>query len=100
MRAALAVRAAVGLLNDEAPGRDLHVRVAVNPGEALVALGASPRQGEAMVAGDVVNTAARLQAAAPDRVQGQGDRRQADLMAPLSGREVLSGCAAKDVGAR
>ena len=65
VRAALAVRAAVGLLNDEAPGRDLHVRIAVNTGEALVALGASPRQGEAMVAGDVINTAARLQAAAP-----------------------------------
>jgi len=65
VRAALAVRAAVGLLNDEAPGRDLHVRIAVNTGEALVALGASPHEGEAMVAGDVINTAARLQAAAP-----------------------------------
>jgi len=41
------------------------VRIAVNTGEALVTLGARPSHGEAMVAGDVVNTAARLQAAAP-----------------------------------
>jgi class 3 adenylate cyclase len=65
VRAALAVRDAVGLLNEEAPDRDLHVRVAVNTGEALVSLAASPDRGEAMVAGDVVNTAARLQSAAP-----------------------------------
>ena len=65
VRAALAVRDAVALLNEEAPDRDLHVRVAVNTGEALVSLDASPGEGEAMVAGDVVNTAARLQSAAP-----------------------------------
>ena len=41
------------------------VRIAVHTGEALVALGARPPTGEGMVAGDVVNTAARLQAAAP-----------------------------------
>jgi class 3 adenylate cyclase/tetratricopeptide (TPR) repeat protein len=65
VRAALAVRDAVARLNDEEPGRDLHVRVAVNTGEALVSLDASPGEGEAMVAGDVINTAARLQSAAP-----------------------------------
>jgi class 3 adenylate cyclase/tetratricopeptide (TPR) repeat protein len=65
VRAALAVRDAVGRLNEDQPGRDLHVRVAVNTGEALVALDASPADGEAMVAGDVINTAARLQSAAP-----------------------------------
>jgi class 3 adenylate cyclase/tetratricopeptide (TPR) repeat protein len=65
VRAALAVREAVARLNEDAPGRDLHVRVAVNTGEALVSLDASPDEGEGMVAGDVVNTAARLQAAAP-----------------------------------
>ncbi|MEP7335388.1 MAG: AAA family ATPase, partial [Actinomycetota bacterium] len=37
----------------------------VNTGEAVVSLGARPALGESMVAGDVVNTAARLQAAAP-----------------------------------
>jgi class 3 adenylate cyclase len=41
------------------------VRIAVNTGEALVTLGARPSHGEAMVAGDVVNTASRLQQAAP-----------------------------------
>src|SRR5213075_1556050 len=43
----------------------LQIRTAVNTGEALVALGAKPGKGDAMVAGDVVNTAARLQGAAP-----------------------------------
>ena len=41
------------------------VRIAVNTGEALVALGARPDEGEGMASGDVVNTAARLQSAAP-----------------------------------
>ena len=65
VRAALAVRDAVAELNERDPDRDLHVRVAVNTGEALVALDASSAEGEAMVAGDVMNTAARLQSAAP-----------------------------------
>jgi class 3 adenylate cyclase/tetratricopeptide (TPR) repeat protein len=65
VRAALAVRDAVAVLNEEQPGRDLHVRIAVNTGEALVSLDASPGDGEGMVAGDVMNTAARLQSAAP-----------------------------------
>src|SRR5579864_3661195 len=55
-----AVRAALSV-RDRVQG----VRIAVNTGEALVTLGARPARGEAMVAGDVVNTAARLQAAAP-----------------------------------
>ncbi|MBV8480375.1 MAG: AAA family ATPase [Actinobacteria bacterium] len=44
---------------------DLELRTAVNTGEALVALDANVAAGDAMVSGDVVNTAARLQAAAP-----------------------------------
>jgi class 3 adenylate cyclase len=55
VRAALSVRAALGT----------QVRIAVNTGEALVTMGARPELGEAMVAGDVINTAARLQSAAP-----------------------------------
>ena len=46
-------------------GDELQVRIAVNTGEALVSLDARPGEGEAMVAGDVVNSAARLQTAAP-----------------------------------
>ena len=42
----------------------LEVRVAVNTGEAIVELAARADHGEAMIAGDVVNTAARLQTAA------------------------------------
>ncbi|MDQ1534251.1 MAG: hypothetical protein QOF28_2012 [Actinomycetota bacterium] len=60
VRAGLAIRDAIGDL-----GGNLHVRVGINTGEALVSVGADPRSGEGMVAGDVVNTAARLQSAAP-----------------------------------
>jgi class 3 adenylate cyclase/tetratricopeptide (TPR) repeat protein len=65
VRAALAVRDAVEEMNEADPALDLHVRIAVNTGEAVVALGARAVEGEGMVAGDVVNTAARLQTAAP-----------------------------------
>ncbi len=47
-----------------AEGLDVAVRAAVTTGEAVVALGARPERGEGIVAGDVVNTAARLQPAA------------------------------------
>src|SRR5262249_45579475 len=57
VRAAFAIRGSIG--------GELQVRTAVNTGEALVALGAKPGEGDAMVAGDVVNTAARLQGGAP-----------------------------------
>jgi class 3 adenylate cyclase/tetratricopeptide (TPR) repeat protein len=60
VRAALAVRDWV--LEE---GEDLQVRIGINTGEALVSLGARPLEGEGMATGDVVNTAARLQAAAP-----------------------------------
>ena len=65
MRAALAIRDAMAEMNEQEPDIDLHVRVGVNTGEALVSLGASPLHGEGMAAGDVVNTAARLQTSAP-----------------------------------
>jgi class 3 adenylate cyclase len=65
VRAALAVREAVADLNEADPDLDLQVRLAVNTGEAIVSLAAKTEAGEAMVAGDVVNTASRLQSAAP-----------------------------------
>jgi class 3 adenylate cyclase/tetratricopeptide (TPR) repeat protein len=46
-------------------GLEIAVRAAVTTGETVVALGARPERGEGIVTGDVVNTAARLQAAAP-----------------------------------
>jgi class 3 adenylate cyclase/tetratricopeptide (TPR) repeat protein len=65
VRAALSIRAAIDRLNEEEPELDLHVRVGVNTGEALVVLDADAARGEGMASGDVVNTAARLQTAAP-----------------------------------
>jgi class 3 adenylate cyclase len=65
VRAALAVREAVGALNREQPELELRIRGAVNTGEAVVTLSARPQLGEAMVAGDVVNTSSRLQQHAP-----------------------------------
>jgi len=58
VRAALAIR-------DFATAEGTELRIGVTTGEALVALGARPREGEGMASGDVVNTAARLQTAAP-----------------------------------
>jgi class 3 adenylate cyclase/tetratricopeptide (TPR) repeat protein len=58
VRAALAIR-------DFAVEERLELRVGITTGEALVSLGASPSEGEGMASGDVVNTAARLQSAAP-----------------------------------
>jgi len=58
VRAALAIR-------DWAEGERIELRVGINTGEALVSLGAHPAEGQTMAAGDVVNTAARLQAASP-----------------------------------
>jgi class 3 adenylate cyclase len=65
VRAALAMCSAVEELNRTEPELELKIRVAVNTGEALVSLAASTAHGEGVVAGDVVNTASRLQEAAP-----------------------------------
>jgi len=58
VRAALAIR-------DFAVEEGLELRVGITTGEALVSLDARPDAGEGMASGDVVNTAARLQSAAP-----------------------------------
>jgi len=63
VRSALAVLETVAELNSHSEDLDLDVRIAVNTGEALVTL--APQPGQAMVAGDVVNTASRLQQHAP-----------------------------------
>ena len=65
VRAGLAVLETIERLNAGDEALDLSVRVGVNTGEAVVALDARPELGEGMVTGDVVNTAARIQAAAP-----------------------------------
>ncbi len=61
VRAALDLVAAVSALGDEVDAPDLRARAGVLTGEAAVNLGAV---GQGMVAGDLVNTAARIQASA------------------------------------
>ena len=66
VRAGLDLIDAVKALGDEVGAPDLALRVGVVTGEVAVTLGAT---GEGMVAGDVVNTAARVQSlAAPHQV--------------------------------
>src|SRR4029450_9618802 len=65
IRAGLAVREGIGGVNagEEWVGR--RSRIGIHTGEALVMLGARPSEGEWSAAGDVLNTAARIQSAAP-----------------------------------
>ena len=65
VRAALAILEAIDELNEEDPWPDLHVRIGVTTGEAIVASSAEPERGKGMAAGDVINTAARIESAAP-----------------------------------
>ena len=60
-----AVRAALAIRDALAEEGDLEIRIGITTGEALIALEARPETGEGMVSGDVVNTAARIQTAAP-----------------------------------
>ena len=63
VRAALSALEGIHELNERHAGLDLEIRAAVCSGEAMVAINAAP--GDALATGDVVNTAARLQSAAP-----------------------------------
>lgn len=61
-----AVRAGLAIVEAVAAGQDsggpwLPVRVGVNTGEALLRRGVDPASGEGFMAGDMVNTAARIQ---------------------------------------
>ncbi|MEP7335140.1 MAG: AAA family ATPase, partial [Actinomycetota bacterium] len=60
-----ALRAALAIRDWATDENGVEVRIAVNTGEALVSLDAHPDSGEGFIAGDVVNTASRLQSAAP-----------------------------------
>jgi predicted ATPase/class 3 adenylate cyclase len=77
VRAALDLVAAVTALGDEVGAPDLRVRAGVLTGEAAVTIGA---EGQGMVAGDLVNTASRIQALAePGTVLvGDATRRSTD----------------------
>jgi class 3 adenylate cyclase/tetratricopeptide (TPR) repeat protein len=65
VKAALAICSAIDDLNAADEWLDLQVRIGVNTGEALIVVGAKSSEGEGMASGDVMNTAARLQSAAP-----------------------------------
>ena len=95
VRAALAVRDAVARLNEEEPGRDLHVRVAVNTGEALVSLDAAPDEGEAMVAGDVDQ---HRRAHPVGRAGRRHPRRRADLPSDRARRSSTASRARRGEG--
>src|SRR5205807_6116207 len=77
VRAALDLVAAVATLGQESGAPGLRARAGVLTGEAAVTIGAT---GEGMVAGDLVNTASRIQAAAPPGAVyvGDGTRRTTD----------------------
>jgi class 3 adenylate cyclase/tetratricopeptide (TPR) repeat protein len=84
VRAALAVR-------DAMVEQGLDVRVAVNTGEALVALDARTAEGESLVVGDVVNTASRMQSAAPVNgvLVGAATRRATDRVIAYADAEPI-----------
>jgi class 3 adenylate cyclase/tetratricopeptide (TPR) repeat protein len=63
VRAAVSILESVKELNARDPELDLEIRAAVCTGDAVVVV--DPAPGEAIATGDVVNTAARLQSAAP-----------------------------------
>ncbi|HKD31862.1 MAG TPA: adenylate/guanylate cyclase domain-containing protein [Gaiellaceae bacterium] len=77
VRAALDLIAAVSALGQEVGAEELRARAGVLTGEAAVTIGA---EGEGMVAGDLVNTASRIQAASePGSVLvGDSTRRATD----------------------
>jgi class 3 adenylate cyclase len=77
VRAALDLVAAVSALGQEVGAEELRARAGVLTGEAAVTLGA---EGEGMVAGDLVNTASRIQAVAePGHVYvGESTRRSTE----------------------
>jgi adenylate cyclase len=98
VRAAQAMRKAVARLNAEG-GRPLRVRYAINSGVAIAGDVGSARRREYTVLGDVVNTAARLEAlAAPDQIivsRATYDRMSPPVAATPLGEVALRGRAAK-----
>jgi class 3 adenylate cyclase/tetratricopeptide (TPR) repeat protein len=92
VRAALDLVAAVTALGDETGASGLRARAAVLTGEAAVTIGA---EGEGMVAGDLVNTASRIQGIAePGQVLvGEATRRatEAAIVYEEAGLHELKG---------
>jgi adenylate cyclase len=75
VRAALGMRRTLADMNKERSGAPLQVRIALNSGRAVSGDIGSPRRREFTVLGDVVNTAARIQASVcqPDQIVISGN---------------------------
>ena len=82
VRAALDLVAAVSALGTRSASEELRARAGVLTGEAAVTVGA---EGEGMVAGDLVNTASRVQSVAEP---GQVSRRRVDAAGDRAGDRV------------
>lgn len=65
VRAAFAVTKAIEKLNASDDWLNLNIRTGVNTGDAIVVVGSNPGEEIGEAAGDVMNTAARIQGAAP-----------------------------------
>ena len=85
VRAALAIRDAIGAADVGGRAAALRVRIGVTTGEALVSVDARPEAGEGMASGDVVNTAASRGA------RQRSSRRRADAAGNRTGDRVR-GC--------
>src|SRR5579862_885347 len=65
VRAALAILDTVVALNAEDPIRQIQVRIGINTGEVIVRHGNRAEEGTGLAWGDALNTAARIESAAP-----------------------------------
>ncbi len=65
VRAALAILETVTRLNSEDPIREIQVRIGIATGEVIVTHGQQAHEGKGIAWGDVLNTAARIESAAP-----------------------------------
>ena len=90
VRAALDLVTAVSALGDEVGAPELRARAGVLTGEAAVTIGA---EGQGMVAGDLVNTAARIQAAAEPGTVLVGDATRRATEQTVDLRERRHACA-------
>jgi class 3 adenylate cyclase/tetratricopeptide (TPR) repeat protein len=81
VRAALDLTGAISALGEELDARDLNLRASVLTGEAAVTIGA---EGQGMVAGDLVNTASRMQSLAQPGTVLVGDATRRATEAAIS----------------